>query len=104
MRALTVRPGIADSLALAQLPEPDPAQGEVLVHGLSVGLCGTDLEIVSGAYGQVPPATTCWCWATRTLDESAGRRPVRVWPRATWSSGIVRRPDPVPCRACAAGA
>ena len=55
MRALTVKPGVKDSLSLQDLPEPPVDQGPVLVEGLAVGLCGTDAEIVSGGYGQAPP-------------------------------------------------
>jgi threonine dehydrogenase-like Zn-dependent dehydrogenase len=57
MRALTVRPGVADSPALTDLDEPTPAEGRVLVDGLQVGLCGTDEEIVAGEYGQAPPGS-----------------------------------------------
>ena len=47
MRALTIRPGEADSLALVDIDEPAPDEGEVLVDAVSVGLCGTDAEIVA---------------------------------------------------------
>ncbi len=33
---------------LAQLPEPDPGPGEVLVAPTSVGICGSDLELLTG--------------------------------------------------------
>jgi len=75
----------------------------VLVQGLAVGLCGTDAEIVSGAYGQAPPG------AERLVlgHENLGR--VLEAPAGSGLGagdlvvGIVRRPDPVPCPACAAG-
>ena len=103
MRALTLTPGVKDSLALVELPEPKPGEGPVLVEGLSVGLCGTDVEIVSGAYGQAPPGRKLLVLG----HENLGR--VREAPAGSGLRagdlvvGIVRRPDPVPCPACAAG-
>lgn len=103
MRALVVHPGTADSLELIEMPEPSPADGPVLVDGVAVGLCGTDVEIVSGEYGQAPPGEQ-----TLVLGhENLGR--VRQAPAGSGLTpgdlvvGIVRRPDPAPCPACAAG-
>ena len=104
MRALTVRPGQRDSLELVDLPEPDEADGAVLVDGLAVGLCGTDVEIVSGQYGSAPTGDDRLVLG----HENLGR--VRDAPGGSGLAegdlvvGIVRRPDPVPCAACAAGA
>jgi len=103
MRALTVKPGVKDSLALVDLPEPPVEQGPVLVEGVAVGLCGTDAEIVSGAYGQAPPGHELLVLG----HENLGR--VREAPQGSGLRegdlvvGIVRRPDPVPCPACAVG-
>ena len=55
MRALTVLPGKAGSLELVDVPEPQPRDGEVLVDVVAVGVCGTDVEIVDGEYGEAPP-------------------------------------------------
>ena len=56
MRALVVRPGVADSLELtADFPEPLDQQGAVLVEGLAVGLCGTDVGIVVRVLRQADP-------------------------------------------------
>jgi threonine dehydrogenase-like Zn-dependent dehydrogenase len=52
-----VRPGVSDSLELSDLPEPPEADGPVLVEAVAVGLCGTDVEIVAGQYGQAPPGS-----------------------------------------------
>ena len=54
MHALTVEPGRAGSLALEQVPEPSVAAGDVLVATRAIGVCGTDRELVSGAYGSAP--------------------------------------------------
>ncbi len=103
MRALTVAPGRADSLEVRDVPEPGPDAGAVLVDGLAVGVCGTDKEIAAGEYGWAPPG------AERLVlgHESLGR--VRTAPDGSGFApgdlvvGVVRRPDPEPCGACAHG-
>ncbi len=103
MRALCVRPGVKDSLSLVEMPEPPLEQGPVLVQGLSVGLCGTDVEIVSGAYGQAPPGHELLVLGHENLGRvSAAPSGCGLNP-GDLVVGIVRRPDPVPCPACAAG-
>ncbi len=103
MRALTTVPLTAGSLAVTEVPDPAPGPGELLVDGLAVGVCGTDKEIAAGDYGWAPPGR-------RRLvigHESFGR--VRDAPAGSDFSagdlvvGVVRRPDPVPCGACAQG-
>jgi glucose 1-dehydrogenase len=103
MRALTVAPGIANSARVDDIPEPPRADGAVLVKSLALGVCGTDREIVSGAYGWAPPGEQRLVIGHESLGEvceapaDSGFRPGdRV-------VGIVRRPDPVPCPACAVG-
>jgi D-arabinose 1-dehydrogenase-like Zn-dependent alcohol dehydrogenase len=56
VRALTVRPQVRGSVTVEEVPAPRVDDGPVLVDTLAVGVCGTDLEIVAGEYGQVPPA------------------------------------------------
>ncbi|HLI14660.1 MAG TPA: glucose 1-dehydrogenase [Acidimicrobiales bacterium] len=103
MRALAVVPGTAGSAAIADLPEPDPREGAVLVETLSVGVCGTDEEIVAGEYGSPPAGDDHLVLGHESLGRvleappGAGVRPGDL------VVGIVRRPDPVPCYACAAG-
>jgi threonine dehydrogenase-like Zn-dependent dehydrogenase len=103
VQALTVRPPEADSLRLSELPEPVTGAGELLVDGLAVGVCGTDREIIAGEYGFAPAG------ADRLVlgHESLGR--VRTAPEGSDFApgdlvvGVVRRPDPAPCGACARG-
>jgi threonine dehydrogenase-like Zn-dependent dehydrogenase len=103
MRALTVQPGLANSVQLEDVPPPPARDGSVLVRALALGICGTDREIVDGHYGWAPLG------ADRLIlgHESLGRvedAPVgRGVKRGDLVVGIVRRPDPVPCPACAAG-
>ena len=104
MKALTVKPMTAGSARLDDVDEPPESDGPVLVQTLAVGVCGTDVEIVSGAYGWAPPgARAAWCSATSRWAVSS-RRPLGA-PVAAGDLvvGIVRRPDPVPCENCAVG-
>ena len=103
MLAITVLPGKADSARLEEVPEPAPSDGSVVVRTVALGVCGTDREIVSGAYG-VPPAGQSRLilgheslGVVEAAPERCGVAPGDV------VVGIVRRPDPVPCPACAAG-
>ena len=103
MRAITLIPGQDGSARLDDVPEPSPEDGAVLVDGLALGICGTDLEIIRGEYGFAPDG------AERLVlgHESLGR--VRECPDDSGLSpgdlvvGIVRRPDPEPCACCARG-
>lgn len=103
MQALTVTPGKRDSLRLRDIDGPPAGQGPVLVEALAVGLCGTDMEIIEAQYGQAPPGQDYLVLG----HENLGR--VREAPQGSGLAegdlvvGIVRRPDPEPCRACAAG-
>ncbi len=103
MRAITTVPGTADSARLEEIPEAPDAPDTLLVDAIAVGVCGTDLEILSGAYGQAPPGRERLVIG----HENVGR--VRTAPPGSGFSpgdlvvGVVRRPDPVPCASCAAG-
>jgi glucose 1-dehydrogenase len=103
MRALTVVPLQPDSAAVVDIEEPTPSPGELLVDGLALGVCGTDREIAAGDYGWAPPGRQRLVLG----HESLGR--VREAPADSGFEagdlvvGVVRRPDPVPCGACARG-
>ena len=47
--------GVGAPLELAEVPEPKPTPGRVIVEVKAVGLCATDLKIIDGLLGQ-PPA------------------------------------------------
>ena len=101
MKAMSVIPGQPASAQTADVPEPDRSDGTILVEGLLVGICGTDGEILRG-YGQPPPGKDRLVIGHeslgRVIDSPAGA-PVREGDLVV---GVVRRPDPVPCVACAA--
>lgn len=103
MRAMAVRPGQAGSGHVATLPGP-VGDGEVLVDGLAVGICGTDVEIAEGLYGTAPEGEPVLVIGHESLGRVAEAPPGSGIARGDLVVGIVRRPDPVPCSACAAGA
>lgn len=103
MRAITLTPGQAGSAALEEVPDPPREEGALLLEAVALGICGTDDEIVGGEYGEAPPGQERLVLG----HESLGR--VLEAPQGGELSpgdlvvGVVRRPDPVPCTACAAG-
>jgi threonine dehydrogenase-like Zn-dependent dehydrogenase len=103
MRAITVHPGVPDSARLDDVPEPPAGAGAVLVRTLAMGVCGTDLEIVRGEYGTAPPGAERLILGHESLGEVVSAPPESGLRPGQYVAGIVRRPDPVPCAACAAG-
>jgi threonine dehydrogenase-like Zn-dependent dehydrogenase len=103
MRALTVEPGTPHSVRLEDVAPPPESDGAVLVRALALGICGTDREIVAGGYGWAPDGSRRLIIGHESLgvveQAPAGGR----FRKGDLVVGIVRRPDPVPCPACAAG-
>src|ERR1700757_2386163 len=103
MRAITVSPGVAHSARLEDIPDPPESDGPVLVRTLALGVCGTDREILDGRYGSAPPGQQRLVLGHESLGA------VEAAPNGCGLApgdlvvGIVRRPDPEPCIACAAG-
>lgn len=103
MRALTVAPGMANSAQVEDIADPPRSDGAVLVRTVALGVCGTDREIVSGRYGWAPPGQrrlVIGHESLGTVQEAPADCGVKVGDLVV---GIVRRPDPVPCAACAVG-
>jgi glucose 1-dehydrogenase len=103
MRALTVNPGQAHSLRLDDVPPPPMSDGAVLVRALALGVCGTDHEIVDGLYGAAPDGASRLIIGHESLGRVEEAPPESKFARGDLVVGIVRRPDPVPCQACASG-
>ena len=57
MRAVAVTPGVADSLRLLEMPDPEAGPQDALVRVERVGICGTDMAIVRGIHCQAPPGS-----------------------------------------------
>lgn len=103
MRALVLRGDAGKGrAAVEETAEPDPADGELLVEGIAIGVCGTDRKLVKR-----PPRPGAGREALVLGHESLGR--VIDAPAGSGFgpgdlvAGIVRRPDPEPCFFCAAG-
>ncbi len=103
MKALTVIPMEKDSAQLSDVDDPPEADGPVLVETIADGICGTDIEILSGQYGWAPPGRERLVLGHESLGrvlEAPAGAPVAEGDLVV---GIVRRPDPVPCTNCAVG-
>jgi glucose 1-dehydrogenase len=103
LRALTVAPGFAASARLEDVPEPAISDGTVLVRTVALGVCGTDRDIIAGAYGSAPPGQKRLILGHESLGRVEFAPPHSALVAGDLVVGIVRRPDPVPCCACAAG-
>jgi threonine dehydrogenase-like Zn-dependent dehydrogenase len=103
MRALTVQPGKANSAQVRDMPEPPAEDGAVLVETLAVGICGTDLEIAAGDYGEAPPGAEVLVLGHESLGRVTQAPVGSGFAAGDLVVGIVRRPDPVPCLNCAVG-
>ena len=103
MRAITVSPGISNSARLDDVAEPALSDGAILVRTLALGVCGTDAEIVSGAYGWAPPGSDRLVLGHESLGEVISAPSDSGFSAGDLVVGIVRRPDPVPCPACGTG-
>jgi len=103
MRALTVQPGTAGTAEIKDLPDPTPSDQRLLVEGLAVGVCGTDREIIAGDYGWAPPGRDRLVLGHESLGRVSHAPPGSDFHNGDLVVGVVRRPDPVPCGACAHG-
>lgn len=92
MRALVVRS--PNSVELAEVDDPIPAAGEILIRPCCVGMCGTDLEIIDGridpAYVRLP-ITVGHEWSGVVLADGSGTFPAGT---RVVGEGII------PCDAC----
>jgi glucose 1-dehydrogenase len=96
-------PGERETMRVEDVPEPAPEDGALLVRGRLMGVCGTDREIAEGEYGEAPPGDTALIVGHEGLGEVLEAPPGSGFEAGDLVVGIVRRPDPVPCPACAAG-
>lgn len=103
MRAMTIEPGRSGSASVTEIDGP-AGIGDVLVEGLAVGICGTDVELAAGHYGTAPPGAARLVVGHESLGRVLDAPPNSGFIPGQLVVGMVRRPDPVPCRACAAAA
>jgi threonine dehydrogenase-like Zn-dependent dehydrogenase len=103
MRALAVIPRQAGTAQVLDVPEPDRPPGLLLVETVAVGVCGTDREIVNGEHGTPPPGQDRLIIGHESLARVTETVAGSGFAVGDLVTGIVRRPDPVPCGACARG-
>ena len=103
MRAITVKPGEAGSVRLDERPDPEAPEGAILVEAVALGVCGTDMEIIAGDYGWAPEGEERLILGHESLGRVASAPQGCGLAKGDLVVGIVRRPDPVPCAACAGG-
>ena len=89
-------PGV---ISLADVDDPTPAEGEVLVEVTAAGVCGTDHHIVAGELGVAPGTILGHEIAGRIVDLGSGVEGWRVGTRVTTFGQVACRE----CAACAAG-
>lgn len=103
MRALTVEPGRANSAQVEDVPDPTAGDDELLVRAVAVGVCGTDKEIARGEYGWAPPGRPRLVLGHESLGRVEHAPAGSDFSPGDLVVGVVRRPDPEPCGACAHG-
>ena len=103
MRAITVAAGTANSARLDEVPEPDAADGALLVRALALGICGTDREIIAAQHGSAPQGQERLILGHESLGVVEEAPADCGFSAGDHVVGIVRRPDPVPCGCCASG-
>jgi glucose 1-dehydrogenase len=103
MKAITVIPKTAGSLRVEEGDEPRAGPDDLLVEALAMGVCGTDREIVRGAYGWSPPGRERLVLGHESLGRVITAPQGSAFHPGDLVVGVVRRPDPVPCLHCAIG-
>jgi glucose 1-dehydrogenase len=102
MRAIAVIPGRPETAGVFDLREPPASEGSVLVRARLIGMCGTDHEIAVDGFGAPPPGEDRLVLGHESLGEVMEAPDGSGLAPGDLVVGIVRRPDPVPCPACAA--
>lgn len=102
-RALTLRREPPAQVRVESIGEPPPADGEVLVETLAIGICDTDRAVVAGASGAPPPGQD-----HLVLGHEVVGRVLDAPPRGPLTAGqlvtaAVRRPGPFACARCREG-
>jgi len=101
LKAITVAPGAPNTVRLEDRPEPAADRSTLLVQAIALGVCGTDREIISGAYGWAPPGKERLILGHESLGRVLEAPESSDFQKGDLVVGIVRRPDPVPCPSCA---
>lgn len=104
MRAIAVIPGQHGSAHLENdAPEPVVEPGHALVRVLEAGVCGTDVEIHDGLYGEAPPGSSFLILGHENLGRVESSPPDSHVQPGDLVVATVRRPCPERCVPCASG-
>jgi threonine dehydrogenase-like Zn-dependent dehydrogenase len=103
LRAITIVPRQPQSVALSNVSEPEAHEGSLLVRALQLGVCGTDFELIAGDYGWAPGDSDHLILGHESFGEVEEAPVESGFQKGDLVIGIVRRPDPEPCLACAVG-
>ncbi|MGZ4129737.1 MAG: glucose 1-dehydrogenase [Actinomycetota bacterium] len=103
MLALTLEPGKKGSAELTKVAEPAPGEGALVCETIAVGVDGTDAEIVDGLYGEAPAGRDRLILGHESLGRVLEAPAGSGYAVGDLLVAFVRRPDPEPCEACAAG-
>lgn len=103
MKAATVVPGKPEMKGVSELADPVAQPGELLVEGLLTGVCGTDREVTEHAHGALPPGQDRMVLFHESVGRVLHAPAISGFAEGDHVVGVVRRPDPQPCGACAAG-
>ena len=103
MRGLTIDVRRTGHVELAEVAEPQPGAGELLVEGVALGVCGTDRWLVAGGPRRTPQDRGWLILGHESLGRVAAAPAGSRFPVGDLVTGLVRRPDPEPCEACARG-
>jgi glucose 1-dehydrogenase len=104
IQALTIIPFKDGSAEVTELPEPERRPGDILIEGISIGICGTDRDLASGVYGwAVPGGKQRLVLGHESLGRVLEADEASGFKAGDLVVGVVRRADPLPCPACAHG-
>src|SRR5919106_4142532 len=98
MKAVAVVPGARDSLHVQDVPDPPVPDGHALIRVLETGVCGTDVDINEGLFGDAPPGSDFLILGHENLglvESAAG--PLGAGDLVV---STVRRPCPEACPPC----
>jgi threonine dehydrogenase-like Zn-dependent dehydrogenase len=102
MKAITIVPGRPETAGVLDIPEPPISDGSMLIRTRLIGICGTDAEIAIDGYGVPPPGAELLVLGHESLGEVVEAPEGSGFSPGDLVVGVVRRPDPLPCPACAA--
>jgi glucose 1-dehydrogenase len=102
LKAIAIAPGRPETAGVIELPEPPESDGSLLVQTRLIGMCGTDREIAEDGYGAPPPGEERLVLGHESLGEVIEAPEGSGFAPGDLIAGVVRRPDPLPCAACAA--